>query len=284
MGNTSKQNTTKPKSTKRGRPAATKPKSKSSNAKSSEVDKLPIGKINIDIPKREKVTAYMATFPTRELIIAEVVESLLPQVDKLVIWVNGEMELPKACYHEKVELYWGKDVLGFDIGCAGKFAFAFEWDGYIFTVDDDIVYAPDYVQKSIAKIEEYNRECVLSWHGRQTKLPITVYRSSKDMIKNCSFQQTVEQDNECHFIGTGVMFFHASTIIPKYDFMEMRHTNVSDIHFAQSMDMRGIRTIVPAHDRKWLRPLVPIEAISMHKDTDSFHVQLINVHNWREIK
>ena len=277
MGNTSKQ-------TKRGRPAATKPKGKSSNAKSAEVDQLPIAKINIDIPAKEKVTAYMATFPTRELIIAEAVESLLPQVDKLVIWVNGEMELPQICYHEKVELYWGKDVLGFDIGCAGKFAFAFEWEGYIFTVDDDIVYPPDYVQKSIAKIEEYNRKCVLSWHGRRTVLPMTVYRSAKDMIKNCSFQQNVEEDTECHIIGTGVMFFHASTIVPKYDFMEMRHTNVSDIHFAQSMDMRGIRTIVPAHDRKWLKPLIPVEAISLHKENDKFHVELVNVHNWREIK
>jgi hypothetical protein len=226
----------------------------------------------------------MATFPTRELIIAEAVESLLPQVDKLVIWVNGEMELPQACYHEKVELYWGKDVLGIDIGCAGKFAFAFEWEGYIFTVDDDIVYAPDYVEKSIAKIEEYNRECIFSYHGRITKLPITTYRSLKDMIKNCSFQQDVVKDTECHIIGTGVMFFHADTIFPKYDIMEMKHTNVSDIHFAQSMDMRGIRTIVAEHQKGWLKALKPVDGISHHKDTDKFHCDLINVHPWRELK
>ncbi len=277
MGNTSKQ-------TKRGRPAATKPKGKSSNAKTVKAVKQNARTGGDEIPKREKVTAYMATFPTRELIIAQAVESLLPQVDKLVIWVNDEMELPQICYHEKVELYWGKDVLGFDIGCAGKFAFAFEWDGYIFTVDDDIIYPSDYVERSIAKIEEYERKCVLSWHGRQTSLPITVYRSAKDMIKNCSFQQNVEEDTECHIIGTGVMFFHASTIVPKYDFMEMRHTNVSDIHFAQSMDMRGIKTIVAAHDRGWLKALVPVEGISHHKENDKFHCDLINVHPWREIK
>lgn len=277
MGNTSKQ-------TKRGRPAATKPKGKSSNAKSVKAVKQNARTGVDEIPKREKVTAYMATFPTRELIIAEAVESLLPQVDKLVIWVNGEMELPQICYHEKVELYWGKDVLGFDIGCAGKFAFAFEWDGYIFTVDDDIIYPSDYVERSIAKIEEYERKCVLSWHGRLTRLPITVYRSAKDMIKNCSFQQNVEEDTECHIIGTGVMFFHIDTIVPKYDVMEMKHTNVSDIHFAQSMDMRGIKTIVAAHDRGWLKALVPVDGISHHKDTDKFHCDLINVHPWREIK
>lgn len=277
MGNTSKQ-------TKRGRPAATKPKGKSSNTKTVKAVKQNARTGGDEIPKREKVTAYMATFPTRELIIAEAVESLLPQVDKLVIWVNGEMELPQICYHEKVELYWGKDVLGFDIGCAGKFAFAFEWDGYIFTVDDDIIYPSDYVERSIAKIEEYERKCVLSWHGRLTRLPITVYRSAKDMIKNCSFQQNVEEDTECHIIGTGVMFFHIDTIVPKYDVMEMKHTNVSDIHFAQSMDMRGIKTIVAAHDRGWLKALVPVEGISHHKENDKFHCDLINVHPWREIK
>ena len=274
MGNTGKQ-------PKRGRPAK---REKSSDAKTVKTVKQNARTGGDEIQKKEKVTAYMATFPTRELIIAEAVESLLPQVDKLVIWVNGEMELPQACYHEKVELYWGKDVLGFDIGCAGKFAFAFEWEGYIFTVDDDIVYAPDYVEKSIAKIEEYNRECIFSYHGRITKLPITTYRSSKDMVKNCSFQQDVGKDTECHIIGTGVMFFHADTIFPKYDIMEMKHTNVSDIHFAQSMDMRGIRTIVAEHQRGWLKALNPIDGISHHRETDKFHCDLINVHPWRELK
>lgn len=274
MGNTGKQ-------PKRGRPAK---REKSSDAKTVKTVKQNARTGGDEIQKKEKVTAYMATFPTRELIIAEAVESLLPQVDKLVIWVNGEMELPQACYHEKVELYWGKDVLGIDIGCAGKFAFAFEWEGYIFTVDDDIVYAPDYVEKSIAKIEEYNRECIFSYHGRITKLPITTYRSSKDMVKNCSFQQDVGKDTECHIIGTGVMFFHADTIFPKYDIMEMKHTNVSDIHFAQSMDMRGIRTIVAEHQRGWLKALDPVDGISHHRETDKFHCDLINVHPWRELK
>lgn len=279
MGNTGKQ-------PKRGRPATKKTvkREKPSDAKTIKVDKQNNGGISVGVQKKEKVTAYMATFPSREPLIGEVVESLINQVDKLVIWVNGDMELPEQCYNEKIELYFGKDVLGFDIGCAGKFAFAFEWEGYIFTVDDDIVYAPDYVEKSIAKIEEYNRECVFSWHGRQTRLPITVYRSAKDMLKNCSFPQTVAQDTECHIIGTGVTFFHADTIFPKYDIMEMKHTNVSDIHFAQSMDMRGIRTIVAAHDRGWLKPLVPVDGISYHKDTDKFHCDLINVHPWRELK
>lgn len=274
MGNTGKQ-------PKRGRPAK---REKSSDAKTVKTVKQNARTGGDEIQKKEKVTAYMATFPTRELIIAEAVESLLPQVDKLVIWVNGEMELPQACYHEKVELYWGKDVLGFDIGCAGKFAFCFEWDGYIFTVDDDIVYPADYVEKSIAKIEEYNRECIFSYHGRITKLPITTYRSSKDMVKNCSFQQDVGKDTECHIIGTGVTFFHADTIFPKYDIMEMKHTNVSDIHFAQSMDMRGIRTIVAEHNKGWLKALDTVDGISHHRETDKFHCDLINVHPWRELK
>ena len=282
MGNTSK--TATDKAGKRGRPAAKKPRGKSSNAKPAKTDKLPIGDVDNQLPKKEKITAYMATFPSREPLIGKAINSLIEQVDKLVIWVNGEMNLPNECYHEKVELYFGKDILGIDIGCGGKFAFAFEWEGYVFTVDDDIIYPSDYVEKSIAKIEEYNRKCVFSWHGRRTVLPMTVYRSAKDMIKNCSFQQNVDEDTECHIIGTGVMFFHASTIIPKYDFMEMRHMNVSDIHFAQSMDMRQIPTIVAAHNKGWLKALVPVEGISHHKDTDKFHVELVNVHNWREIK
>ena len=110
MGNTGKQ-------PKRGRPAK---REKSSNAKSIKTVKQNARTGGDEIQKKEKVTAYMATFPSREPLIGEVVESLINQVDKLVIWVNGDMELPEQCYNEKIELYFGKDVLGFDIGCAAS--------------------------------------------------------------------------------------------------------------------------------------------------------------------
>ena len=115
--------------------------------------------------RKDKITAYMATFPSREENVAKAIKSLLFQVDELVLWVNEEVELPEICNDKKVRVLRGIEILGFDLGCIGKFATCYEWDGYIFTVDDDIVYPVDYVEKSIAKIEEYNRECVfiLAW-------------------------------------------------------------------------------------------------------------------------
>lgn len=83
MGNTGKQ-------PKRGRPATKKTvkREKSPDAKTIKVDKQNNGGVSVGVQKKEKVTAYMATFPTRELIIAEAVESLLPG---LINWLFGLM-------------------------------------------------------------------------------------------------------------------------------------------------------------------------------------------------
>jgi len=268
MGNTSSTDTTP----RRGR----KPK----NAKANTTKKRSVGKESVSIPKKDKITAYMATFPSREDVIGNAIKSLINQVDKLVIWANGDVKLPSECYHPKIEILYAKDILDTDIGCAGKFALAYEWDGYVFTVDDDIVYPSDYVEKSIAKIEEYQRKCVFSWHGRIQYLPAISYRGKGTNYKNCSFQANVEEDTDCNIIGTGCLFFHTDAINPKYDIMEMCWSNVSDILFAISMNMRQIRTIVPAHNKDWIKPQAVYEAISYHKDNDKFHIDLINLHNW----
>jgi len=230
--------------------------------------------------RKDKITAYMATFPSREENVAKAIESLIFQVDELVLCVNEEVELPEICNHKKVRVLRGKDILGFDIGCIGKFATCYEWNGYILTVDDDIIYPSDYVEKSISKIEEYNRECVMSWHGRVQNMPALVYRGKGSIKKNLSFQTDVEEDTQAHIIGTGCAFFHSDTIYPKYDIMDMTFTNVSDILFSISMDKRGIKLIVPAHKKEWFQSLENSEAISFHKNNDKFHCDLINTHNW----
>lgn len=230
--------------------------------------------------RKDKITAYMATFPSREENVAKAIKSLINQVDELVLWVNGNVILPDICNNKKIRVYRGEEILGFDIGCAGKFALAYEWNGYIFTVDDDIIYPNDYVEKSIVKLEEYNRQYVMSWHGRIQELPAIAYRGRGAVLKNCSFQTDVEKDTECNIIGTGCTFFHTDTIIPKYDIMEMNFSNVSDILFSISIDKRDIKRLVPAHKKDMFISLENTEAICFHRTNERFHIDLINTQNW----
>lgn len=226
--------------------------------------------------KADKITAYMASFPSREESIVKAIESLIGQVDELVIATNGEMQIPS---YPNVKVFNIIDKFG-DIGCAGKFIFAYDWNGYILTVDDDFVYPKDYVSKTIEAIEKYERKAVISWHGRICDFPIQRYKGGHREFYQCT--KKVEQDHEVNILGTGVMGFHSSTLIPNYDVMEMRYANCSDILFSISLDMRDIKMIVPEHEAFWISPIYNQIAISF-QNQEEFLVPLINSYNWKEL-
>lgn len=114
--------------------------------------------------KKDKITAYMATFPSREENVEKAVDSLIKQVDELVLVCNGDIKIKQR---NKLSIYRTDELIG-DVGCAGKFIFAYEWNGYVLTVDDDFIYPDDYVEKTIANIEKYNRECdyIMAWKNK----------------------------------------------------------------------------------------------------------------------
>lgn len=226
--------------------------------------------------KKDKITAYMATFPSREEGLIQAVESLIGQVDELVIVTNGYVEIPK---YTNVKVVNTLEMFG-DIGCAGKFVYAFDWNGYVLTVDDDFIYPKDYVSKTIEAIEKYNRKAVISWHGRTCDFPVKRYKGGHKKFYQCT--KKVDSDNEVNILGTGVMGFHSDTILPKYDIMEIRHTNCSDIYFSMSMDMREIPMIVPKHEENWIVPIININCICT-QNHEEFLVPLINSYNWKKL-
>lgn len=228
--------------------------------------------------KTDKITAYISTYKDREEHLPNTIKSIIGQVDEVVIWANDRMKVPKG---KKITTFFADDILGYDIGAAGKLVFAYEWKGYVFCLDDDIVYPKDYVKKSIEKIEEYKREVVISWHGSLNKSELKVYQG-RGMLKNCSFRKNTEKDEHCNLIGTGVLCFHADTIQPAFDIMEVKHTNMIDIYFSMAMDSRAIECIVPAHEKGWLEAVDTGGGISFNKNKehDNFKVAVYNTHNW----
>lgn len=96
------------------------------------------------------IHAQMASFPARAGIVMQTVASILPQVDRLRICLNGCPEVPPALRdHPKIEVL----LPDRDLKDAGKFAFRVAPDDLVFTIDDDIIYPPDYVRHTIAMLE-----------------------------------------------------------------------------------------------------------------------------------
>ncbi|MBQ2262368.1 MAG: glycosyltransferase [Loktanella sp.] len=92
------------------------------------------------------IRAHLATFPARAGILMQTVQSILPQVDKLCICLNQYEDVPTPLAQEpKIETL----IPDRDLKDAGKFAFEAAADDFVFTIDDDILYPPDYVKTTL---------------------------------------------------------------------------------------------------------------------------------------
>ncbi|RJE79098.1 hypothetical protein [Paracoccus sp. JM45] len=91
------------------------------------------------------IRAHLASFPPRAGILMQTVNSILPQVDRLFICLNGYDDVPDdlAC-HLKIEVL----IPDRDLKDAGKYAFEPADNDIVFTIDNDIVYPPDYVAQT----------------------------------------------------------------------------------------------------------------------------------------
>jgi glycosyltransferase involved in cell wall biosynthesis len=183
------------------------------------------------LAEKEPVICCMATFPGRAFALQEVVASLLPQCDELHIYLNHYETVPDFLKHNKITTYLSKDHYG-DLGAVGKFfpLFEFSKTGYIFTVDDDIIYPASYVRDTIAAIDRYQRQCVVTYHGRIFNLDRKIETYYRDYKYCVDYKSTQTRDTELHTGGTGVMAFHSSLI--NISLSDFKKTNMADLFFS----------------------------------------------------
>jgi hypothetical protein len=227
------------------------------------------------------VTFNMATMPERLPALRDTVNSILPQCDLLNIYLNRFDEIPEFLKHPKIKTYLGKDHRG-DMGDVGKFYKVSGQKGYIFTVDDKILYPSDYVAKMVRTIERTGRKAVVSNHGRN----FHTNRKSSSYYFDCAqtFMYSLAYPlTFVHEIGTGVLAFHSSTIRPCLKWFP--NTNMTDIYFSIACQKRDIPLIIHPHAKDWIRlGNKHDENFSIHafcNRNDGFQTQVINEFEWR---
>lgn len=107
------------------------------------------------------IRAHMASFPPRQQVLMRAVGSILPQVDRLCLCLNGYDAVPEALRGDpRIEVL----IPDRDLKDAGKFAFAAAPDDWVFTVDDDILYPADYVSATLADAGRLDPEQTVMGH------------------------------------------------------------------------------------------------------------------------
>ena len=189
----------------------------------------------------------IATIPDRIVGLHDTLNSLSPQVDKIHVWLNNyttvpHIDLPNVKFH-----------LGDDIGDVGKIKildYVDVEDFYFFTVDDDILYPSDYIQKNISY---YQSGTIQSSHGKvYESLPITSFNHGD--ISGYYFGGEIKNRTKIHAIGTGVAMMDSKTArsIPYNEFV--KYPNMLDTWISAWAYLNDVDMYIVPHNRAWLLP------------------------------
>ena len=187
------------------------------------------------------VVAAMATLPDREPEFHLAVDSLINQVDALVVGFNyGQHPLP-GWVDQYPNLCWY--VFDNSMGDAIKFCVSDKLEGYQLMCDDDLIYPDNYVEMMLGKVEQYRRKAVITLAGSTINRRINNYYTDRKEVGHALHD--LDQDQFSNVGGTGVMAFHSSTM--KIPLDELPLPNMADVHIAVYCQQRQIPILCAAH-------------------------------------
>lgn len=170
-----------------------------------------INSSNIIINKKTKlqeintdVTVAMCTQPHRKKSMLRVVESLLPQCTRMCICFNNYDEIPKELpkSDKLICVLAGEGKQYKDLGCLNKMLWIGDFPGYYATVDDDLIYSPNYIEELKKKVDYYKGECICTYHGK--KFEIDNGRIVNDKYNLYYYYSIYKEDIICTIGGMGV--------------------------------------------------------------------------------
>ena len=188
----------------------------------------------------------MAAVPWRMDVLETVINSLLPQVDRLNVYLNSWEITPDYLTHPKINAVRFQEEVG-DLGDTGKFFWCKKVKGIHLTVDDDIMYPDDYVETILSGIRR-NKKCIVTFHG-------SVLISKKFLEKKLlsHFAHHTAEDIPVSVGGTGVMAYCSKDVAFSLDAFQSNFW--ADGWVAIQAKKEKIPIIALKHDEGWLKPL-----------------------------
>jgi len=201
----------------------------------------------------DSVTAAMATYPARRGIVPAVLDTLLPQVDRLFLYLNNYDEVPDFIRQHPLR---ERIVFILDPASQKRAAAKFSWldtvRGFHLICDDDILYPPDYVARMRAAIDRRQRQAIVGVHGILFARNISDARSSRRAV--FKFRDPLAADTPVHFLGTGTVALHTSTLARLDLSRFMAYPIANDEVLAVSARGAGVPMICIAREADWLTP------------------------------
>lgn len=202
------------------------------------------------LPATTEVVAGLATVAGNEQALRAAVMSLLPQVDRLHVWLNHHESVPAFLQrHAKIRTHLDPD--GRRYGDAGKFwGVAQSPDAVYLSCDDDIVYPPDYAKRMVEALARIRGRGAVGVHGALVLQPSRGYYvdGARTVFH---FEQALLRERRAHVLGTATCAIHTAVLPLTLD--DFERPNMADIWLARRLQREGLPALVVSRPAKWLQ-------------------------------
>lgn len=188
------------------------------------------------LPSQLALIGGMATMPSRMESLRIALDSILPQLDHLFLYLDKCAVVPEAFVgHPKITPIL---LEGRQLGCHGKFLGLQRLTEpcLYFCFDDDIIYPPSYVAYLAAVMRRHSYRALVGVHGNIFRQPVRSYLADRICLH---FEHELALECVVDELGTGTLAFHSRCI--DLDPMRWGHTNMSDLIVA----IEAVRQEVP---------------------------------------
>lgn len=194
------------------------------------------------------VFAGLATIPSRVELLREAFNSIYWQVDEVHIFLNNFTKVPDFLRRPRTRIYRSQDYE--DYKDVGKFfALNFLNEGILFTIDDDILYPPDYVSRMLSYLAATDFEAVIGVHG----FHLPCFPKSFFDRRLFHFRRELEDVAFASVLGTGTTVFDVAKLGIRFE--DFPTYGMADIHFATFLKEKRTPALVIPRPAEWLRPL-----------------------------
>jgi hypothetical protein len=193
----------------------------------------------------------MATMPTRSATFARAFSSIVGQVDRLYLYLDGHSEVPRVARNDpRVIPIFSRDEP--DLAGNGKFLALMreQQSCFYIGVDDDIIYPRNYVARLAARLAAHGSRAVIGVHGAMFNRPLRSYLHDREVLH---FSDELRRSQAVDVLGTGTIMF--DTAILKFDASRWSHLGMADLGVAIEASKVGLPTICVARTKDFLLPL-----------------------------
>lgn len=195
------------------------------------------------------LVAGMATMPSRSETALLAIASLLPQVDRLWLFLDRFESVPAYADDERIRIVRSQDAG--DLRANGKFVgLALDDEPCAFCgVDDDIEYPPDYCATLASALDRY-RGAAVGVHAVLFREPLSSYARDIKVLHRRSEQVRAAGVD---LLGSDSLAFRTDTL--RFDVRTWRDVNMVDLSFALEARSRNVPLVMLPRESHWLRAL-----------------------------